>query len=119
MGGGLFGTPLYLNLKCIIFSIILIIVYYLPHPHSTAHNIVFLFLLGVSAYISMAWYDVLYDCNDRLKPTILGSISKPFKPAEYSDQFDKLPIKYKKIIRDVDIGILSILGLTLLYPIVF
>ena len=30
MGGGLFGTPLYLNPKCLLFSLAVIIVYYLP-----------------------------------------------------------------------------------------
>ena len=116
MGLGLFNTPLYLNLKCIIFSIVLIAIYYLPKPQSIAHNIVMIFLLGTSAYIAMAWYDVLYDCNDRLKPTLLGWISKPFKPKEYQQQYEQLPLKYKKMIRNVDIFVLIILLITFLYP---
>jgi hypothetical protein len=43
-----------------------IAIYYLPKPQSIAHNIVMIFLLGTIAYISMAWYDVIYDCNDRM-----------------------------------------------------
>jgi hypothetical protein len=119
MGGGLFGTQLYLNIKCLIFSLFIIAVYYLPHPPSIAHNIVMCFLIGTSAYISLAWYDVLYDCNDRLKPTLLGWLSKPFKPAEYSDEYNELPLKTKKIIRAVDIGVLVILFITFLYPFIF
>ena len=119
MGGGLFGTPLYLNLKCLVFSVMILIVYWLPHPSTVAHNIVMAFLLGTSSYIALAWYDVLYDCNDKLKPTLLGWLSKSFKPKEYRDQYDALPLKTKKVIRNVDIFVLSILFLTFLYPFVF
>ncbi len=66
----------------------------------------------------MAWYDVIYDCNDRLKPTLLGWMSKPFKPKEYSDAYDKLPIKYQKIVRTFDIAVLSILVITFVAPFV-
>ena len=44
-----------------------------------------------------------YDCNDHLKPTFLGWISAPFKPAEYKKGVEELPIKWKKIVRTVDI----------------
>ena len=119
MGGGLFGTPLYLNVKCLVFSAILLIIYWLPHPSTIYHNIVMAFLIGTSAYISLAWYDVLYDCNDRLKPTFLGWLSKPFKPKEYNDQYNELPMKYKKIIRNIDIAVLVIILVTFLYPFFF
>ena len=116
MGGGLFGTPLYLNPKCLVFSALIIMVYYLPHPHATAHNIVMCFLLGMTAYILLAWYDVIYDCNDRLKPTLLGWMSKSFKPTEYEAQYQELPLKTKKIIRTVDIVVLGMVIVTFLYP---
>ena len=116
MGGGLFGSTLYLNVKCLVFSAMILIVYWLPHPKSIAHNIVMAFLLGTSAYIALAWYDVLYDCNDRLKPTLLGWLSKPFKPQEYRDAYKALPLKTQKIIRYVDIFVLFIVVITFLYP---
>ena len=116
MGGGLFGTPLYLNIKCLIFSLTILIIYWLPHPTTIAHNIVMGFLLSVSAYIALAWYDVLYSCNDRLKATFLGWLSKPFKPKEYSENYEKLPLKYKKMIRYIDIFVLVIILITFLYP---
>ena len=119
MGGGLFSTPLYLNAKCLIFSLAIIIVYWLPHPKTTAHNIVMAFLLGTTAYISLAWYDVLYDCNDRLKPTIFGWLSKWLKPKEYTTQYNDLPIKEQKTIRNFDIIILGIIIVTFLYPFIF
>jgi hypothetical protein len=94
-------------------------VYWLPHPKTFAHNVIMGFLLGTSCYISLAWYDVLYDCNDRLKPTFLGWLSGPFKPKEYRDNYDNLPLKYKKIFRNFDIFILIILFIIFLYPFIF
>lgn len=116
MGGGLFGTPLALNPKCLVFSFAIIAVYYLPKPITIAHNIVMVFLLGMSSYIALAWYDVIYDCNDRLKPTIFGWLSKTFKPKEYREQYKDLPIKAKKIIRNIDIIILLVIAMTFAYP---
>lgn len=119
MGGGLFGTPLYLNIKCLIFSAFVITVYFLPKMTSFAHNFVMAFLLGMASYISLAWYDVLYDCNDRLKPTLLGWLSKSFKPPEYSQEYDELPLKTKKVIRTVDIIVLSVVVFAFIYPFLF
>lgn len=119
MGGGLFGTPLYLNVKCLIFSVLILIIYWLPKPIAFAHKIVMGFLLTTSAYISLAWYDVLYDCNDQVKPTLLGWLSKPFKPSKYSKEYENLPIKYKKIIKNFDIFILIIIIITFIYPFLF
>ena len=119
MGGGLFGTPLYLNPKCLVFSAFVILIYWLPHPEALTHNIVMGFLLATASYISLAWYDVLYDCNDNLGPTILGWLSMPLKPKSYGDKFKELPIKYQKIIRNVDIFVLLVVIVAILYPYVF
>ena len=116
MGGGLFGTPLYLNEKCLVFSGFVLATYWMPHPVALFHRIVMAFFLATLAYVLLAWYDVIYDCNDRLKPTMLGWLSKPFKPKEYSDAYDELPIKYQKIVRGVDIAILTVLLILFLVP---
>lgn len=116
MGGGLFGTPLYLNLKCILFGLFLIFVYYLPHPQSWNNQVIMIFLLATSGYIILAWYDFLYKCTDKLGPTLFGWMSKMFKPKPYADQFDKLPVKYKKRIRLFDLAVLSILVITFMFP---
>ena len=116
MGGGLFGTPLYLNPKCLVFSAFVLVVYWLPHPKAWSHKFVAAFLLATSAYIILAWYDVLFDCNDILRPTLLGWISAPFKPGSYSEEYSKLPVKYQKIIRWFDIAVLGILVVALVYP---
>jgi len=59
---------------------------------------------------------MLYDCNDHLGPTLLGWLSMPFKPKEYRDKYNELPVKYQKIIRNVDIFVLCFIGLAFLYP---
>uniref|UniRef100_A0A6C0JYA4 Uncharacterized protein n=1 Tax=viral metagenome TaxID=1070528 RepID=A0A6C0JYA4_9ZZZZ len=116
MGLGLFGTPLYLNEKCLVFSAFVLAIYWLPHPSNYQHKIVTAFVLASLAYILMAWYDYLYDCTDRFGPTFLGWLTMWFKPAEYRKKWNSLPTKYKKIVRGFDIVILmTILGLTF-YP---
>jgi len=116
MAGGLFGTPLYLNPKCLVFSAFVLMVYWMPHAKALEHRIVIAFILATSAYVLMAWYDVLYDCNDRLRPTLLGWLSGPFKPSYYNEEYEQLPIKYKKIIRTVDIVVLVVLLVLLVSP---
>lgn len=106
----MFGTPLYLNPKCLVFSAFVLGVYWMPHPVAFTHRVVMAFFLATLAYVLLAWYDVLYDCNDQFGPTFLGWISMPFKPAHYRQQYDALPVKYKKLVRNVDIAILVVLG---------
>ena len=116
MGGGLFGTPLYLNPKCLVFSAFVLCVYWLPHPKHFSHRFVAAFLLATASYILMAWYDVLYECNDHLRPTLLGWISMPFKPKEYSEEYEKLPVKYQKIVRWFDVAVLGVVAFAIAYP---
>jgi hypothetical protein len=116
MGGGLFGTPLYLNPKCLVFSAFVLGVYWMPHAKEYSHKVAIAFILATAAYVLMAWYDYLYDCTDRFGPTFLGWMSGWFKPQEYRDKYNALPVKYEKMVRTVDILVLiGILGL-LVYP---
>lgn len=119
MGGGLFGTPLYLNPKCLVFSAFVLAVYWMPHPKSFYHRVVAAWFLAILAYVLLAWYDMIYDCNDKFGPTLIGWLSKPFKPAAYRDQFDALPVKYQKIVRGVDIAILVVLLILFIIPFVY
>jgi hypothetical protein len=116
MGGGLFGTELALNPKCLVFSAFVLVVYWLPHPVALTHRIVVNFILACLAYVALAWYDMLYDCNDRFEPTLLGWMWKDLKPKEYQEKYDKLSPKTKKVIRTVDIAVLVALVLLLAYP---
>lgn len=116
MAGGLFGTELSLNPKCLVFSAFVLVVYWLPHPVAYSHRIVMNFILACLAYVGLAWYDLLFDCNDRFKPTLLGWMWKGLKPKEYQEAYDELPVKTKKIIRTVDIVVLVVLAALLAYP---
>lgn len=116
MGGGLFGTPLYLNPKCLVFSAFVLIVYWMPHAKEYTHKIVVNFTLACIAYVFMAWYDVIYDCNDRYGPTLLGWLWGWAKPEEYKEKYEELPVKYKKVIRTFDIIVLLIVIALLAYP---
>jgi hypothetical protein len=109
MGGGIFGTPLYLNPKCLVFSAFVLAIWYLPHPKFWQHRIVLGFILASLAYVVMAWYDLIYDCNDHLRPTVLGWLTGWAKPARYSKEYEELPLKYKKLVRNVDIAVLVVL----------
>jgi hypothetical protein len=116
MAGGLFGTPLYLNPKCLVFSAFILAVYWMPHAKEYTHKVLIAFVLATAGYVLMAWYDYLYDCNDRFGPTFLGWMTKIFKPEEYNQKFEELPVKYAKVVRAVDIVVLvGLLGL-LVYP---
>jgi len=90
MAGGLFpGHPFALNLKCIIFTMILAAGYWFA-PHKNLWVLAFLIW---SPYIALAWYDYSYNCQDKLKPTIVPFgryIWLPFKPPGYKEEFDKL-----------------------------
>lgn len=105
----MFGTPLYLNPKCLVFSAFVLAVYWLPHPVAYTHRIVTAFLLASLAYVLMAWYDYLYDCTDKFGPTFLGWMTMWFKPPQYKQKYESLPVKYKKVVRTFDISILVIL----------
>jgi hypothetical protein len=100
----------------LVFSAFVLIVYWMPHFQHFEHRVVMNFILATAAYVFMAWYDVIFDCNDRLRPTLLGWISGPFKPPHYTQEYEDLPIKYKKIIRWFDIAVLILMVVLIISP---
>jgi hypothetical protein len=113
MGGGLFGTPLYINEKCIAFAVFILFIFYMPHPKAWQHEVVLAFVLAMTAYVLMAWYDYIYDCNDKLGPTLLGALIGWAKP---DNGLPELPIKYKKVVAVFDTVVLVILLTLLVIP---
>ena len=118
MGGGLFNTPLYLNPKCLVFSAFVLFVYWSPQPKGLYWGVFVSFWLAFAAYVLMAWYDYWYDCTDRFGPTFLGYLSGFLKPAEYQQKFKEMPVKYQKLVRDVDLFVLGVAILALILPFV-
>ena len=69
MAGGLFGKPFVFNIKCIIFSLIIMSIF-LYKPTIKTNIVLYptLFIIFVISYVAMAWYDYFYDC--RIKPPV-------------------------------------------------
>jgi hypothetical protein len=117
MGAGLFGTPLYINEKCIIFSAFVLFIFWMPHPKAWEHDLVLAFVIAMTAYVLMAWYDYIYDCNDKLGPTLLGALIGWAKPyGGVPPGTEELPIKYKKIVGVFDFFVLIVLLGLLIVP---
>jgi hypothetical protein len=117
MGFKLFGTPLYLNEKCILFSAFVLFIFWMPHPKAWEHDLVLAFVIAMTAYVLMAWYDYIYDCNDKLGPTLLGALigwAKPYGGVPPGTK--ELPIKYKKIVGVFDLVVLIVLLGLLIVP---
>jgi hypothetical protein len=91
MSGGIFpGYPFRFNIKCIIFTLVIAGGYwYLPKK-----NIFILVFLLWLPYISLAWYDYMYQCRDKMAPTLIPFgryFFLPFKPPDYQQAYKKLP----------------------------
>ena len=87
MSGGLFGRPFVLNVKCIIFSIIIMILFMIkPNIKSKLMVGITLFIIFVISYVALAWYDYYYDC--RLLPLQRGdkSLTGLLKPDPHSQK---------------------------------
>lgn len=103
MAGGIAinGKPFALNPKCIFMSILLAGGYWWLPPKS------YWVLAGIlwSTYVGLSWYDAVYDCNDKMKPTVfpLGRIIfLPFKPQSYKAEMQNLTVEQIKIMDRVD-----------------
>ena len=74
MAGGLFNKPFALNVKCIIFALICMVLF-LYKPNFTNNYTLYtsLFLIFIISYVGMAWYDYFYDC--RILPLRKGWLS--------------------------------------------
>jgi len=80
MAGGLFGRPFAVNEKCIIFAIVITVLFLArPELNGIWAKISVPSTLFFIAYVGMAWYDYYYDC--RLMPLQRGGgPTSRFKP---------------------------------------
>jgi hypothetical protein len=84
MAGGIYiNRPFSPNIKCIIFSFFMMAYYWTSSkftggkPNNLLYPLIF-----IIAYVAMAWYDVIYNCSDRLYSGVSGpaaTISSIFK----------------------------------------
>ena len=88
MSGGLFpGYPFTLNIKCIIFSLIIMLIYtFKPPSLSLPVSLLVSFLIFVVSYVALAWYDYYYGCTQLpLQRSKIG-ITHYLKPPVYDKE---------------------------------
>lgn len=105
MAGGIFpNQPFQLNIKCIIFSMIIIILFlYCPTFTNAWIKYITLFMIFSVSYVAMAWYDYIFDC--RIAPLKKGyaSLQQIIKPEAHvpekqlEDKDTSLDINLNKI----------------------
>lgn len=116
MAGGLFDDqPFSLNIKCIIFTLLLAGGYwYLPR-----RNVYVLLALLYFPYLALAWYDYAYKCRaGLLQPTIFPFgeyVYLPFKPPDYKQRYNELSSERKKYMRFYSAILGGIIALIFLY----
>ena len=85
MSGGIFPEyPFTLNVKCIIFSFIVMILYsFSPPKFSIIPTFFVYFIIFVISYVSLAWYDYYYGCSQLPLQRSSVGITQYFKPPVY------------------------------------
>lgn len=65
MSGGIFPEyPFTLNIKCIIFSVMIMMIYtFRPPVLSLIPSLFIYFIIFVVSYVALAWYDYYYECS--------------------------------------------------------
>jgi hypothetical protein len=65
MSGGVFPDyPFTLNIKCIIFSVMIMMIYtFRPPVLSLLPSLLIYFIIFVISYVALAWYDYYYACS--------------------------------------------------------
>lgn len=101
-----------LNLKCIVFTIVLSVGYwFLP-----SRNKYVLAALAYFPYLALAWYDYMYACKHNFGPTYLAKFYSWAKP-QSSRQIQIYKNWAPEIKRKVDtVDILVLIGLLVLLP---
>lgn len=91
MAGGIFpGYPFAPNWKCVVFTALVAGGYWYLPP---GQPLILLTLL-ILPYVAMAWYDYMYECTNKLKPTLIPfgrTLFLPLKPPGYKAEFASLP----------------------------
>ena len=90
MAGGIFTKrPFEPNLKCIVFALAIVSLYWFSPTHKNKWLLVPLF---ITSYVALAWYDYAYDCSPKMKsgqfPVGLAMADSIFKPQYRRDNDD-------------------------------
>jgi len=89
MAGGIFPNyPFQLNIKCVIFSIIIISLFFYKPPNVNNYWKIFISLiLFVVSYVAMAWYDYQFECQKLAlkRGTSDKGLTQKFKPPIHTE----------------------------------
>jgi magnesium-transporting ATPase (P-type) len=88
MSGGIFpGYPFTLNIKCIIFAFIIMVLYSFKPPKLTLkQNLLVYFILFIVAYVAMAWYDYYFGCSQLPLQRSSVGITHYLKPQMHEEE---------------------------------
>jgi hypothetical protein len=105
MAGGIFTNyPFELNAKCVIFSLIIIALFFFSPPNMNLPiQILISFILFVISYVAMAWYDYQFNCTKLAlkKSSSNYGITGKFKPpAHQTGQTDRNSMTPDEILLD-------------------
>ena len=119
MAGGIFPNyPFELNIKCVIFSIIIIGLFFYKPPDINIYWKLFVsFVLFVISYVTMAWYDYKFDCQKLAlkKSTSPLGITGYLKPPVYTpSQIDRS--KMTKEEKDLEMILINFYHLLIIAP---
>jgi len=89
MAGGIFPNyPFVLNPKCVVFSALIIaLFFYCPPQMIMPWKLLLSFLLFVVAYVAMSWYDYTFECQVLAlkRGTSKYGITQKFKPPTHKE----------------------------------
>ncbi len=117
MAGGLFPNyPFELNIKCIIFSVIIMAIYlYKPpemHPVWKSFTLIIIFIVS---YVAMAWYDYKFNCTKLALRKSTAGITDLMKPEPHSEaQTDRS--KATKEEKDLEWQLINLYHIFILTP---
>lgn len=105
MAGGFFGRPFVFNEKCIVFSLICMMLYlYKPNYKNRFTLYLSLFIIFVIAYVAMAWYDYYFDCQLVSLRRGTASFTGMFKPPAHVPEIQEGQRREKNDKKDRDIN---------------
>ncbi len=91
MSGGIFpGYPFTLNIKCIIFALVIMAIYTFNPPKVSLYtNLVIYFIIFVISYVAMAWYDYYYGCSQLPLQRSTVGLTHYLKPPMHQEEKQK------------------------------
>jgi hypothetical protein len=89
MAGGIYPNyPFQINIKCVIFAMIIIgLFFYIPPKMNMYWKMFVSLVLFVVSYVSMAWYDYKFECQKLAlkRSTSDYSLTQPLKPPIHTE----------------------------------